>query len=568
MRRVLLTILGKGLETAEYALFDQRHEARLAPVALFHLLPANERPDVVAALCTEQARAVALPELENALSSTNTTIRAVMLPAVGEAKDVDNFLTTMVRTCEDYPDATFTVDVTHGPRHLSFLAYVGVLYLSALGRVEIGRIHYAWYNPPPQVSPFFDLMPLLRLPNWIHAVRTLREAGSAKLIGQLVHHHSDGSAIEKIMERVSDAHAAGLPIELGREVDRFFSQKTKPFRKMLREDKLPLSERVAGQLEAVLAPYRLSGTASNTWGKNSLVLDEEELKRQAKLVDDLLKRRNLPAALGLMNEWTVSWVLWNRSRVENWLDYRKLRRIAAGQIGALAEAADDPDLAPLLTPEQRELAGYWRALSSVRNALHHHGMRYQNVFGNDFDAGLKKSTSYWKEHLRHLPRLCFEFGGRRHRRLLVSPIGERPGVLFSAVKRAAADGGPLDFCLVVCSGKSDPSVPEALSQAGFAGEHRLLRLEDPYAGKDERKRIIREARRELAVADEVLVNITGGTTLMGVVAEDLANEARRFARPVRRFALIDKRPPEQQKLEPFVEGDILWLDEEERDGDY
>jgi hypothetical protein len=96
----------------------------------------------------------------------------------------------------------------------------------------------------------------------------------------------------------------------------------------------------------------------------------------------------------------------------------------------------------------------------------------------------------------------------------------------------------------------------------------LLRLEDPYAGKDERKRIIREARRELAAADEVLVNITGGTTLMGVVAEDLAQEARRFARPVRRFALIDKRPPEQQKLEPFVEGDILWLDEEERDADY
>jgi hypothetical protein len=96
----------------------------------------------------------------------------------------------------------------------------------------------------------------------------------------------------------------------------------------------------------------------------------------------------------------------------------------------------------------------------------------------------------------------------------------------------------------------------------------LLRLDDPYAGKDERKRIMTEARQELAAADEVLVNITGGTTLMGVVAEDLAQEAHRWARPVRRFALIDKRPPEQQKQEPFVEGDILWLDEEERDADY
>jgi hypothetical protein len=97
----------------------------------------------------------------------------------------------------------------------------------------------------------------------------LREAGSAKLIGQLVHDHSDGPAIEKIMERVSDAHAAGLPIELGREVDRFLSQKTKPFRKMLRDDKLPLSERVAGQLEAARLPILGARTASSSMRRNS-----------------------------------------------------------------------------------------------------------------------------------------------------------------------------------------------------------------------------------------------------------------------------------------------------------
>lgn len=567
MNHVLLTILGVDPRDAEYSLDGRRFLARLAPIALFELLPPEKRPQVVIAFCTEESSSRTFPELEKALSGKASVCKAP-IPTVGEPQDIDAFLTKMVETCEQYRDAIFTVDVTHGFRHLSFLMYVGALYLSALGRVTVDRVYYALLNALPNASPFFDLTPLLRLPNWIHAVRTLREAGSAKLIGQLVHNHLGGPAIEKIMERVSDAHAAGLPIELGREVDRFFSQKTKPFRKILCDDGLPLSERVADQLETVLAPYRLRDTASKTWAKKSLVLDEEELKRQAKLVDDLLQRRNLPAALGLMNEWTVSWVLWNRSSVDNWLDYRKIRRIAAGQIGALTAAAKDPELGPLLTPDQRNLADYWLALSTVRNALHHHGMRNQDVFGDDFDVALTRAMGYWRGHLRQLPRLCFEFGGKRFRRLLVSPIGERPGVLFSAVKRAAADGGPPDFCLVVCSGKSEPSVPEALSHARFAGEHRLLRLEDPYAGKDERKRIIREARRELAAADEVLVNITGGTTLMGVVAEDLANEARRFARPVRRFALIDKRPPEQQKLEPFVEGDILWLDEEERDADY
>lgn len=567
MNDVLLTILGVDPRDAEYSLNERRFPARLAPIALFELLPPEKRPQVVIAFCTEESRSRTFPELEKALSG-KASVCAAPIPTVGEPQDVNAFLEEMVKTCEQYRDAIFTVDVTHGFRHLSFLMYIGALYLSALGRVTVDRVYYALLNAFPQPSPFFDLTPLLRLPNWIHAVRTLREAGSAKLIGRLVHDHADGQAIEKIMERVSDAHAAGLPIELGREVDRFFNQKTEPFRKILRDDRLPLSERVADQLETVLAPYRLSGTASKTWGKKSLGLDEKELKRQAKLVDDLLQRRNLPAALGLMNEWTVSWVLWNRGSVNNWLDFKMDRRSAAGQIGALAAAAKDSELAQLLTSDQRKLADYWQALSTVRNALHHHGMRRQDVFGRDFDAALERAMSYWTEHLRHLPRFCFEFGGKRHRRLLVSPIGERPGVLFSAVKQSAADGGPPDFCLIVCSGKSEPSVPEALSQAGFAGEHRLLRLDDPYAGKDERKRIMKEARQELAAADEVLVNITGGTTLMGVVAEDLAQEARRWARPVRRFALIDKRPPEQQKQEPFVEGDILWLDEEERDADY
>jgi hypothetical protein len=55
---------------------------------------------------------------------------------------------------------------------------------------------------------------------------------------------------------------------------------------------------------------------------------------------------------------------------------------------------------------------------------------------------------------------------------------------------------------------------------------------------------------------------------MGVVAEDLAQEARKLARPARRFALIDRRDPEEQRRDPFVEGDILWLDDEGSNGDY
>ena len=574
MKRVLLTILGVDPKPAEYARGEERQMARLAPVALFGLLPPAKRPEVVVALCTEQARLKTLPELEAALSG-KAEVLSVDIPSGADAQDVDRFLSAMVDACERHSESTVTVDVTHGFRHFSFLMYIGALYLAALGRVTIDAIYYALLTPQPQVSPFFDLTPLLELPRWVHALETLRETGSAKVVANLLRGHpaatagTDGIAIAEIMDRVSDAHGAGLPIELGREVGGFFAQKEKPFRRILRSDhRLPLSEGVGDHLHSLLEAYRLNGTGSSPSSKKTLLLDEEELKRQADLIADLLDKANLPAALGLMNEWTVSWALWSRNETAEWLDFHQHRRKAAGLLGAMEAIGRDASLKTIISEQQQRLGEYWGRLGSLRNALHHHGMRPQVLLDAEFNGKVEQVRRYWNEELRGLPVISLESGSQRYRHLLVSPIGERPGVLFSAIKRAAGEGSPPDVCVVICSQRTEVSVPEALSRAAFSGEHFLLRLEDPHAGIDEIKRLTKASRQYLSSADKVSVNITGGTTLMGVVAEELAQEARKLARPVRRFALIDRRSPVEQKDSPFVEGDILWLDSEERNGDY
>ena len=573
MKRVLLTILGLDPKPAEYEFAGNHQTTTLAPAALFDLLPTENRPTVVVALCTEQARSKTLPELEAALSGKAEVLSAD-IPSGADAQDVDHFLSAMVAACEKHAGATVTVDVTHGFRHFSFLMYTGALYLAALGRVSVDAIYYALLNPHPKVSPFFDLTPLLELPRWMHALETLQETGSAKVVAKLCRHTAaasgtDGQAIAEIMDRVSDAHRAGLPIELGREICRFFTQKEKPFRKLLRSDhRLPLSEGVANQLHSLLAAYELKGTAASTSSKKGAVLDKDELERQAALIADLLHKGNLPAALGLMNEWTVSWALWSMGETTEWLDFRRQRRKAAGLLGALEAIGRDASLKASITEQQQRLVDYWGRLGSLRNALHHHGMRPQVLLDGEFNGKVEQVRRYWAEELRGLPAIPLECGSRRYRHLVVSPIGERPGVLFSAIKRASSEGLHPDFCLVICSQRTETAVPEALSRAGFTGETCSLRLEDPYSGKQERKKLTEESRQYLASADRVSVNITGGTTLMGVVAEDLAQEAQKLARPVRRFALIDRRSPEAQKGDPFVEGDILWLDNEERDGDY
>lgn len=61
-------------------------------------------------------------------------------------------------------------------------------------------------------------------------------------------------------------------------------------------------------------------------------------------------------------------------------------------------------------------------------------------------------------------------------------------------------------------------------------------------------------------ADAVVANMTGGTTLMGIVIQQMTEEARKLGRDVRRFALVDRRPPAEQDNNPFVQGEAYWLD--------
>ena len=105
-------------------------------------------------------------------------------------------------------------------------------------------------------------------------------------------------------------------------------------------------------------------------------------------------------------------------------------------------------------------------------------------------------------------------------------------------------------------------IDEALERAGFEGECKPHELDDAFGGgRGEIERLVKGARRRFVGAGEVLVNVTGGTTLMGLTAESLANEARSLACPsVRRFGLIDRRAPREQEDDPFRAGEPFWLD--------
>ncbi len=194
-------------------------------------------------------------------------------------------------------------------------------------------------------------------------------------------------------------------------------------------------------------------------------------------------------------------------------------------------------------------------MADLRNELHHHGMKKKPVRYDPPE--FQKVKEFWGK-LKDLQLTVPEFGGG-HGRLLITALGTTPGVLYSALSNA----GDVLRCLIVCSEQSQPSVAEAAKQAGFQGECKPLVISDPHGGytEDEQQRFRAEASRWLLESDEILVNLTGGTTLMGMAVQHLMDRGRDLDRPYFRFVLIDRRPPEQQRADPYVKGEVRWLDQ-------
>ena len=323
---------------------------------------------------------------------------------------------------------------------------------------------------------------------------------------------------------------------------------------------LPFAGELVAGIQEVVRPLQLTRPVQKkgNW-KAALLLDRSELDRQARMVDLYLSRQQFPLAFGLMREWVISWCIQGEGIACGWLDYAK-RKPFERRLGALA-AFLNPESRPAgVEPslEQNALGEFWHQVSDeLRNAFHHHGMRQDATAISE--KRLEHVLAFWNE-LKSGKIVLPVLGGGAGRSLITAQ-GTKPGVLYSALKAACPER-----CLVVCSEDTKSTVNEAARTVAFDGEITKLILQDAFSGFDELAPLVKEARGWLLGADEVVANLTGGTTLMGIAVQQLVEMAQRLDRPSRRFALIDRRPPSEQDRNPYVASDCHWLDGELKEG--
>ncbi len=575
VQHILLTALGKEQRSTLYELRGRSAEEPLAPLALLRLLPPDAKPNRVLALCTEGAKQATWETFANGVHQT-LRIEAERLD-IPDGKTADEIRQIIEAAAEKFPEgAELTLDVTQGLRHFPFVAYALALYLTSLRGIRLRGAYYGmlegFARDSKEPRPIVDLRPLLELPEWFHAVRVFRDTGSTGPLAVLMRglrgeSVGDADTIIASLEKLAFTYEAGLPVELAYVA----AQVASSFAKGLPSTattQIPLASQVSQLLtdschalqKGTVTQDMVSAKQETEW-KSHIALDDDELRRQANLIDLYFSRNQLPLALGMMREWVVSLLLARTGRGADWLDgsWNGSRSVAERRLGALAALQRDKsgrDASGIaLTEEQKKWAIFWNQLADLRNELHHHGMKRKPVRYNPSE--LQKVKQFW-DSLKCLHLTVPEFGGG-HGRLLITALGTTPGVLYSALRNA----GNVSRCFIVCSEQSQPSISEAASRAGFQDEFKALVISDPHGGytEEEQQRFRAEASRWLLEADEILVNLTGGTTLMGMAVQHLMDRARDLDRPCFRFVLIDRRPPEQQRSEPYLQGEVRWLDQ-------
>ncbi len=554
---ILLTTLGTSPSDAKYGMADRVYSARLSPIALFNLLPEIDRFHRVVALCTNDALIETFPILKDSLP---VPCEPKKIPAGMNDEELSEIVHTILHSIP--ADSELTLDLTHGLRPIPFLFFTSCLYLQALKGVKIRN---AWYGKLERgkIGPFVDLAVLFNMVEWFQAVQSFKDMRNPEaLVGKMKRismNRPEEKGFNKLFSDTVDTinhftinFGAGLPLEMGHasaNLQGKYSRMKEKFDPSAIP--MPLAEDLMEEIASAAKPFGLSSQRSSGDWKQKLSLTSPEIHREARLIDMYFEGGFYNNAFGLLREFVITRSMLSEQQINNWLN-KDSRWLMEKKLGALMSYWKKNQKA--LPEGQMELASFWDELTQGRNDLHHHGMKRSNVNVTDRADKLKCKWILLKSHLDDNDFWKADFGGGSGS-LLISPLGLSPGLLYSAICQAKPKA-----ILAVVSAQSSSLLDEVVKRSGSGADIIPLVLNDPFQGFDEIPDLVTASEKMLLGADEVICNATGGTTAMQYAIMRLSEGASRLGRQIKWVAMVDNRPAEDQRKDPYVIGEIIDLE--------
>lgn len=567
-RRVLVTSLGTAAyRPVTYHAEGREHTTRFAPAATAAI---EGGCDAAILLLTEAAQRANGPALAAELRALGAGVEIRWIPEGQSERDVWAIFQTTVDALRTVGGVEVVLDVTYAFRHLTVVLFASLAYVSAASLATIRRIRYgALEAGANDRAPLLDLTPLLTLVDAQHAARQFVETGDARRLGavleslnrQLWTGGAGSPAFSRAARRVADVSAAlslGLPLETGLSAG--------AARAALDEVDFtttyaPVAEELTRLLRRPLERFGVS--AQNE--KSAMALTREELDRQLQVIRFYFDAGAYDRVLLLLREWMVSRAILAAGCMDGWLSHGRTRARFERALNALVERHRASRHAHDGRGDGAEddCAAVWTRVRELRNPLAHGGMCEEEVRPQVHRDRVRQLVEQCAARLeddewwRLKPRGAIDV-------LLVTALGLSPGVLYSGLRGCAPARA-----LVVTSADAGRLVPEASAAAHYNDACvTCFTVGDPHRCFGEREAVLAWARPYLLTASTVVVNVTGGTTAMQYLVETVGRQAERLGLAVQRIALIDRRSPEIQRVDPYVQGELVTLEEFQRsDGD-
>lgn len=142
-------------------------------------------------------------------------------------------------------------------------------------------------------------------------------------------------------------------------------------------------------------------------------------------------------------------------------------------------------------------------------------------------------------------------------KVLVTPLGMSPGLLYTALLQIKPEQ-----VVVVTSAQGKGQLDAVLKKAAFEGVVKVIEVKDPFTAYNEVSLVKEFLIHYLEQLPQchLYINLTGGTTLLQHMISRLDEVSPENCSQVTMVAMVDRRPSDEQKENPYVLGEMIIIE--------
>jgi CRISPR-associated Csx2 family protein len=552
LRNILLTTLGRGdLYETNYSFAGRKFSSSYCCLALCKLL--EKKINLIKVLLTKEAKEKHKKSLEKEAEVNGIDLEIIDIPSGKTNKEIWLLFDQLTENFKKKQNANVFLDITNSFRHLPIMAFTSLVYLESIQNLNFAGIYYGAFEAKDKnnVTPVFDISPLYNIVKGTYGVKAFEESGSIIQLKDFLNEildlqPGDQKTLNSNLENLDSYLASGFSIETGDYANKVY----KWIEKKIPQNNFSyaaqdLLNRLKNRIENIKIDQKVK--------KESKELTFDELKRQLELIKWHIENRNTSKAVILLREWIVNRVWLAQNPQGNWLKVKDREQHIERRLGFLAfKSRNDKQFKSEL--KSFDLIKAWNSLIQARNQFAHAGFQTNNINLVSIQKSLKGILELCLEEFSNKTFWKLPHRKNNHIRFLITPMGASFGLLFTALKKCNPD----KVCILT-SEKFKGNALEACHKAGYKDENyiKVFIINDPFAGFNETPELIKQVWSEIKEAENILINLTGGTTAMQWAMQSLYEKIKDEQLPAERIAFVDRRSGTEQQSNPWVVGELI-----------